>query len=55
MANSLEQLLAAGALANKINISSECTHCLKDKYFSYRRDQVYGPETMLAYIGIKSN
>jgi len=47
------QLLDIG-VAN-INISSECTYCLKDKYFSFRRDNPGEDnlEVMAAYIGLK--
>lgn len=47
------QLVNAGILANNINISSECSYCLNDKYFSFRRDRPKVLETMLAYIGLK--
>jgi len=47
------QLIAAGVPARNINISPECTYCLADKYFSYRRQPEAELETMIAYIGIK--
>jgi YfiH family protein len=48
-----KQLLTSGVLNDNILISSDCTHCLSDKYFSYRRDNPLEPETMIAYIGLK--
>jgi copper oxidase (laccase) domain-containing protein len=48
-----KQLLASSISANHINISSECTHCLSDKYFSFRRDNPQDLETMISYIGLK--
>ena len=38
---------------NNIEASDECTYCLTDKYFSYRRDNPKELETMIAYIGLK--
>jgi hypothetical protein len=38
---------------NNIEISEDCTYCLSDKYFSYRRDNPKELETMIAYIGLK--
>ncbi len=37
-----------------IEISNECTHCRKKKYFSFRRDKPEEVEAMVAYIGINS-
>jgi YfiH family protein len=36
-----------------VSISHDCTYCLADKYFSYRRDNPLELETMIAYIGLK--
>lgn len=47
------QLINAGLQITNINTGTECTYCLSDKYFSYRRDKANGLETMIAYIGIK--
>ncbi len=47
------QLLRLNIKNDNISISDECTYCLKDKYFSYRRDNPKQLETMLAYIGLK--
>jgi hypothetical protein len=47
------QLIASGILSDKIKISAECTYCLRDKYFSFRRDKPEQLETMVAYIGLK--
>lgn len=43
------QLVSAGLADNNIRVSGECTYCLTDKYFSYRRDK--GElKTMISYI-----
>ncbi|MBI5732855.1 polyphenol oxidase family protein, partial [Candidatus Jorgensenbacteria bacterium] len=50
----LAGIVAEQAKREKIKeaeIDNQCTFCLKDKYFSYRRDRVFPPEVMLAYIG----
>ena len=47
------QLEDAGIENTHIDDGGECTFCLKDKYFSHRRDQVSPLETMLAYICIE--
>ncbi len=36
------QLEAAGIATSQIVISTECTHCETDKFFSFRRDKVKG-------------
>lgn len=46
-----DQLLLGGILQENIRLSDECTFCLPQKYFSYRRDHSNPPEAMLAYIG----
>ena len=48
-----EQLISAGVPEANITVSDECTHCLTEKYFSYRRDKPVDIEAMVAYIGIK--
>ena len=50
-----QQLLDFGVPIENINISSECTYCLSDKYFSFRRDNPGedNMEVMTAYIGLK--
>lgn len=48
-----KQLIRLGISPDNINISPECTYCLNDKYFSYRRELGQGLKTMVAYIGIK--
>lgn len=48
-----EQLIAAGVRPEQIEISPECTYCLQDQYFSWRRDHPREIETMLAYIGLE--
>jgi YfiH family protein len=47
------QLLAAGLKSQNIENCGECTFCLKEKYFSYRRDKPKNVEAMVAYIGLK--
>jgi len=48
-----DQLLLLNVNSCNINISEECTYCLNDKYFSYRRDNPKELETMIAYIGLR--
>lgn len=50
-----QQLVSSGLSSGNINISPECTFCLKDKYFSFRRDDpgLDNLEVMTAYIGLK--
>ena len=48
-----EQLVEVGVLPQNIEINPDCTYCLADKYFSYRRDRPEILQTMVAYIGIK--
>jgi len=49
------QLLAASVREKNIELSSECTYCTCDKYFSYRRDNpgLDKLEVMVAYLGLK--
>lgn len=49
-----KQLLGAGILADNITDIGECTYCLSDRYFSYRRDKTSPINTMLAYIGLEN-
>lgn len=46
------QLLEQKILEKNISISGDCTFCLKDKYFSYRRDKPKNIQAMIAYIGM---
>lgn len=46
------QLVASGILLDNISISSNCTYCNADKYFSYRRDKSEQVQSMVAYIGL---
>ena len=46
-----DQLLSLGVIS--VKVSQECTHCLSNKYFSFRRDKPPEPETMIAYLGLK--
>ncbi len=50
-----EQLIKSGVINKNIQISSECSYCLKNKYFSYRRNGNKHLETMIAYISLKDN
>jgi len=47
------QLSELGLNDDNIRITEECTYCLSDKYFSYRRDNPKELEVMLAYISLK--
>jgi YfiH family protein len=47
-----DQLVKTGLLADNISISSECTYCLKDKYFSFRRERDKIVKAMIVYIGL---
>lgn len=47
------KLLASGIKLENIEDCGECTSCLPDKYFSYRRDKPVRPEVMVGYIGMK--
>ena len=49
----VEQLVKLGLKREQIKISPDCTYCLSDKYFSYRRDRSEGLKTMLVYIGMR--
>jgi hypothetical protein len=48
------QLQSLGMKAENIEICTECTYELPDKYFSYRRDKPEFVEPMIAVIGIES-
>lgn len=45
------QLINLGIKEKSIKISPECTFCLSNKYFSYRREKPESFQTMLAVIG----
>lgn len=47
------QLLQLKINSKSINISEECTYCLSDKYFSFRKGAPKELDTMIAYIGLK--
>lgn len=49
-----QQLLDLGVLPDKITASPDCTHCLDNKYFSYRRNRNQDLQTMLAYINLNN-
>ena len=48
-----DQLKKVGVTAINIDISEECTYCLKDKYYSFRRDHPERVEAMVAYVVMK--
>jgi len=48
-----KKLLASGIKKENIEISPECTHCLSEKYFSFRRDKPVKTQTMVAVIGMQ--
>ncbi len=45
-----EKLISLKAKEQNIEISSDCTYCLKNKYFSFRRDKKVNP--MLVVFGV---
>ena len=47
------QLIELGIREENIELNQECTFCLSDKYFSFRRDKPENVQTMLAIIGQK--
>lgn len=49
----LFQLAQRGVPTAQVQISPDCTACLTDHYFSYRRDHPARVEAMVAYGGIK--
>lgn len=48
------QALKSGILTRNIEDSKKCSYCLKNKYYSYRRDKNLSVKTMIAIIGLKS-
>lgn len=46
----MQQLQEAGIVSENIIDKNECTYCLSEKYFSYRRDQPKTIEAQVAYI-----
>lgn len=48
------QLLRAGIKKENIEINPECTFCLKNKYFSWRREKPKILKAMMAVIGLKA-
>ena len=48
-----DQLLQLNINNDNISISEECTYCLKDRYFSFRRDNPEQLESIVAYIGLE--
>ncbi len=49
----LKRLVKQGIIPDNISISSDCSFCLEDKYFSFRRGGNKDLETMLGYIALK--
>ncbi len=49
------QLINLGLKGENIEISPECTFCLSEKYFSFRKDKPKIAETMIAVIGLKTS
>ncbi|MDO8560586.1 MAG: peptidoglycan editing factor PgeF [bacterium] len=47
------QLHACGVRREHIETSSDCTACLSERYFSYRRDRPAVVEAMVAVIGLR--
>ncbi len=47
------QLVESGIDTGNIGVSPECTFCLKDKYFSFRRDGPGEMEAMMSVLFIK--
>jgi len=45
------QLRSLGVKEEHIEANPECTYCISDKYFSYRRDKPKILKTMIAVIG----
>ncbi|OGF28552.1 hypothetical protein A2242_02635 [Candidatus Falkowbacteria bacterium RIFOXYA2_FULL_47_9] len=45
-----KQLAQVGV--REVTIRNECTYCLENDYFSFRRDQPHEIEAMVAYIGM---
>jgi len=48
----LKKLIASGLKRKNIEVSSECTSCLKDKYFSFRRDKPKKIQAMMVMFGM---
>ena len=46
------QLVATGLETENIEIDPDCTYCLPDRYFSFRRDKPESIEAMIAVIGL---
>lgn len=47
-------LISSGFLAEHVSVDSDCTLCLPERYFSYRRDEPEVTEAMMALVGIRS-
>ncbi len=50
-----KQLLEQNVLEKNIKINPECTYCLKNKYYSFRRSKSKKLKTMIAYIRFKNH
>lgn len=49
-----KQAILSGIRKEHISEAGECTACLCERYFSYRRDWPESLETQVAYVGMKS-
>ncbi len=49
------QLQKSGIISHNIDINSECTFCLENKYFSYRRDRPKDIEAVICVLALKNN
>lgn len=48
------QAIDVGIRTDHVSEAGECTACLPERYFSYRRDRPEQLETQVAYIGVKT-
>ncbi|QQG52419.1 MAG: peptidoglycan editing factor PgeF [Candidatus Falkowbacteria bacterium] len=48
-----DKLIETGVSPANISVSADCTFCLKDTYFSFRRERDKIIKAMIAYIGLK--
>jgi YfiH family protein len=49
-----QQLISCGLTERNIEMSRQCSFCLKNKYFSYRRDKKNPLEAMAVIFGLKT-
>ncbi len=48
------QLTDTGITEDHISDANECTYCLEETYYSFRRDHPDTPQTQVAYIGMRA-